>query len=69
MKRFSEQEYDLPELWFTGAQWTDGTAEFVYRKLYKAKRKELLHNPPVRQRKDYFDGWFAHSLDEDDWKL
>lgn len=69
MRMFSEREYDLPELWFTGKQWSDGTAERVYRQLYRERRKELIKNLPAPIKRDYFDKWFAHSLFEDESKL
>ena len=38
---YSESAYQLPEMWFTGEQWTDGTAALVYRKLYREREQEL----------------------------
>lgn len=37
----SERELNLPEMWFTGKEWVDGTAQRVYGQLYKAAHLRL----------------------------
>jgi hypothetical protein len=40
-RRYSERELDLPEQWFTGEEWENGTAEREYRKLYREAKRRL----------------------------
>ena len=41
LRTYSERELNLPEMWFSGKEWADGTAHRAYRQLYKQAKARL----------------------------
>lgn len=77
MRRYSDAELAIPSRWFTGKQWADGTAEREFKKEYHQTVHEQRRKEPNKSKRQlrwernnqYFEGWFAHSLSEDDKEI
>jgi hypothetical protein len=51
-----DSELNLPERWFTGKEWADGTAERVYAEDYRAALIEAGYEAPETQ-ESFFSKW------------
>jgi hypothetical protein len=53
---------NLPEMWFTGEEWTNGTAQAMYRQTYRQRKRELEANDKAQKT-------FESPARGDNWKL
>lgn len=74
---FSLNRLNLKTLWFTGKEWSDGTAERISKLQYREaveREKEIERNKTPAQRKldrqersrKRFQKWFAWKLTQED---